>query len=87
MPNSKAAIKTVTQDAKRRLRNRALRTMLRSQLRKLDDAIKAGDKVLATQELADCIQRLDKNTTKGVGHKKNTSRRKSRLSARVAAMA
>jgi small subunit ribosomal protein S20 len=87
MANRKAKIKTIEVSAIRRDRNRANRTMLHNQLRKLDDAVATGDKALATDELGKSLVRLDKSASLGIIHNNKAARSKSRLSARVAAMA
>lgn len=87
MANRKAKIKTIEVSALRRDRNRANRTMLHNQLRKLDDAVAVGDKTLATEELQKSLSRLDKSASLGIIHNNKAARSKSRLSARVAAMA
>lgn len=87
MPNIKSQIKTMSKDAERRLRNRALRTMLLTELRQLDDAIKAGDREKAQVCLKDSIKRIDKSVTKGILHPNTAARKKSRISARLKTLA
>jgi small subunit ribosomal protein S20 len=87
MANRKAKIKTIEVSALRRDRNRANRTILHNQMRKFDDAITTGDKALATDELSKSLVRLDKSASLGIIHNNKAARSKSRLSARVAAMA
>jgi small subunit ribosomal protein S20 len=87
MANRKAKIKTIEVSQIRRDRNRSNRTLLNSQLRKLDDAVAKGDKSGAETELKQSLSRLDKSVTVGIIHKNKAARSKSRLCARVAAMA
>lgn len=87
MANRKAKIKTIEVNEIRRERNKSNRTALHSQLRKLDDAIKAGDKDTIQSELKNSLIRLDKSATRGIIHKNKASRKKSRLCAQVAALA
>jgi|SaaInlStandDraft_1057018.scaffolds.fasta_scaffold511071_1 small subunit ribosomal protein S20 len=87
MANRKAKIKTISINSVRRSRNRAMKSILHSQAKKLDEAIEAGDVDKANAELKVSILRLDKGVTKGLMHKKNASRKKSRLCARVSKMA
>jgi len=87
MAHRKAKIKTIEVNAIRRERNKSNRTALHTQLRKLDDAIKAENKDGIRAELEKALIRLDKSATKGIIHKKKASRKKSRLCAQVAALA
>jgi small subunit ribosomal protein S20 len=86
MANRKAKIKTVTIAGQRRSRNRAMKSALHTQAKKLDEAIESGNVEKANTELKVSLIRLDKSVTKGLMHKKNASRKKSRLCARVAKM-
>ncbi len=86
MANRKAKIKTISINAVRRSRNRAMKSILHTQAKKLDEAIEAGDVDKAKAELKVSLLRLDKSVTKGLMHKKNASRKKSRLCARVSKM-
>jgi len=87
MANRKAKIKTIEVTEIRNERNRALRTKLHTQIRKLADAIKVGDKEKAQVELKASIVRLDKSVTDGIVHRNTAARSKSRLNKTVKAMA
>jgi|SaaInlStandDraft_1057018.scaffolds.fasta_scaffold12090_2 small subunit ribosomal protein S20 len=87
MANRKAQIKTIEVNAIRCQRNKSNRTALHTQLRKLDDAMKTGDKDGIQKELKNSLIRLDKSASKGIVHKKKASRKKARLCAQVAALA
>jgi small subunit ribosomal protein S20 len=87
MANRKAKIKTIQVNDLRRQRNRSYRTMLSTQLRRLEDAIKSGDKESAQTELKSSLQQVDKTATRGIIHRNKAARTKSRLYARVAKMA
>jgi small subunit ribosomal protein S20 len=87
MANRKAKIKTIEVNEIRRERNKTYKTALHSQMRKLEDAIKEGDKEVVQKELKNSMIRLDKSASKGIIHKKTASRKKSRLSAQVASLA
>lgn len=87
MANRKSKIKSIEINSIRRDRNRALRTRLHTQIRKLSDAIAAGDKDKAQTELKASMVRIDKSVSKGILHANTAARSKSRLNRRVKAMA
>src|SRR2546428_9518585 len=68
-------------------RNRASRSRLRTALRELREALAKGDKQGAEQVYRQTVSALDKAIQKGVIHENTASRYKSRLSARVNALA
>jgi small subunit ribosomal protein S20 len=82
--NTKSALKRMRQNEKRRLRNRAVRSRVRT-------AIKAARTSLgtsgtdATGVVAEAIRVLDKAVTKGVVHRNTAARKKSALARRLAA--
>lgn len=85
MANIKSQIKRNLQNDKRRLHNRAFRGSARAAVIKAQEAIKAGDDAVTKEALAAAISRLDKAAEKGVIHKNNAARRKSRLMKALAA--
>ncbi|MCY0879114.1 MAG: 30S ribosomal protein S20 [Firmicutes bacterium] len=84
MANIKSAKKRIRQTAKRTLRNKIRKTMVRTAIRRFDDALKRGDFEAAEMALRFCYARLDRAAQKGAIHRNNASRRKSRLAARLA---
>ncbi len=86
MANHKSAIKRMRQNKKRRIRNGALRSEARSAVKKVRLALESGKKEEAQAALKSAVSILDKTASKGVHHKKNASRRVSRLARQVAAM-
>ncbi|MBI2856177.1 MAG: 30S ribosomal protein S20 [Chloroflexi bacterium] len=68
---------------RKRLRNRAVRTATRTYVRKAQEAVAAGDPEAAQEEVRQAIKALDKAAQKGIVHKNNAARRKSRLMARL----
>lgn len=86
MANIKSAIKRNKQNEKRRLRNRVYRGSARSFIKKARAAIENGDKEAAEMAVRDAVSALDKAAQKGVLHKNNASRRKSRLMKRLELM-
>jgi small subunit ribosomal protein S20 len=87
MANVDSAKKRVRQTEKRTLRNKHVRTTVRSVLKKVREAMAKGDKKAATAALSDAIKRVDQAVSKGVYHKNAGSRYVARLSAQVAALA
>ena len=86
MANIKSAIKRNKQNEKRRQRNRVYRGSARTFVRKAFSAIEAGDKETAETAALQAVKALDKAAQKGVIHKNNAARRKSRLMQRLAAL-
>ncbi len=79
MANIKSQIKRNKQNREQRLRNRVYRGTARTFVKKAQAAIKADDKEQAAVEVKKAIKALDKAAQKGVIHKNNAARRKSRL--------
>ncbi|HAE85828.1 MAG TPA: 30S ribosomal protein S20 [Anaerolineaceae bacterium] len=79
MANIKSQIKRNKQNQKRRMRNRVYRGTARTYVRKAEAAIKVGDAQASQEEVLKAIKALDKAASKGVIHKNNAARRKSRL--------
>ncbi len=79
MPNTKSAKKRLRQSAVRRLRNRSIKSAIRTQVRKVREAVKAGDLEKADLEFRLAAQRLDKAGAARVIHPNRAGRLKSRL--------
>ena len=86
MANIKSAIKRNKQNEKRRQLNRIFRGSTRTQVKEAKIAIESGDKDVATAEVNEAIQKLDRAASKGIVHKNNAARRKSRLMKHLASM-
>jgi len=78
--NIKSQIKRNAQNEKRRLRNKAVRSELKTRIKRATEAATAAD---GEELLRLALRRLDKAVAKGVIHKNQAARRKSRLMARV----
>ena len=87
MANSAQARKRARQALKQRAHNASLRTAFRSAVKKVIKAVEAGDKAAAREVFQTSIKVIDRIADKGVFHKNKAARHKSRLSARVKAMA
>ncbi|MCC6944781.1 MAG: 30S ribosomal protein S20 [Thermomicrobiales bacterium] len=70
----------------KRLRNRPFRSSARTYVKKAELAIQSGDVDVAAAAVGDAISVLDRVASKGVIHKNNAARRKSRLMAKYNAM-
>lgn len=86
MANIKSQIKRNKQNEKRRLRNRVVRGRARTFVTKARTAITTGEKETAEAKVREAIVALDKAAEKGVIHKNNAARRKSRLMKHLAGM-
>jgi small subunit ribosomal protein S20 len=87
MANHFSALKRARQTEKRSARNRANTSRLRTSLRDLRESLAKGDKQSAEQVFRQTVSALDKAIQKGVIHENTASRYKSRLSARLKALA
>ncbi|MCB9078396.1 MAG: 30S ribosomal protein S20 [Anaerolineaceae bacterium] len=79
MANIKSAIKRAKQSEKRRTQNRLYRTTARTYVKRTRSQINSGDVETAEETLKQAIKALDKAAQKGIIHKNNAARRKSRL--------
>ncbi len=82
----KSSQKRERQNEKNRIRNRSYKSKARTMIRKAFLAMEEGNLDTAKVATAEAIQSLDKAAAKGVIHKNNASRRKSRLMARLSVM-
>lgn len=87
MANIKSAKKRILVNETKAARNKAIRSKVKTMVKKVDAAIAAGDKAAAQAALLVAISEIDKATSKGVYHKNTASRKVSRLSKVVNAMA
>lgn len=80
MANHKSAIKRIRQTEKRRAYNRVWRSRARTFVKKARTLVGKGqDVTAATAATIEAVRELDKAASKGVIHKRNAARRKSRL--------
>jgi len=87
MANTRSAKKMVRKIAQRTEVNMARRSRMRTFVRKVEDAIEAGDKKVAAEALKAAQPEIMRAAQKGILHKNTSSRKMSRLSARIKAMA
>lgn len=77
MANIKSAKKRILTSEKARVRNQAVRSELKSSIKKVNVAIEAGDKPAAQEAAKTACRLLDRAATKGVIHKNQAAKRKS----------
>lgn len=80
MPNIKSAEKRVRQNIKRELRNRRTKSMLKTSIRRFEESLQSGDVEEAKVKLNAAVRQIDRAAARGVVHKNNAARKKSRLS-------
>ncbi|MCX4388920.1 30S ribosomal protein S20 [Micromonospora peucetia] len=86
MANIKSQIKRNRQNEKRRLRNKSVKSSLKTAVRKFHEAVEAGDVEKATALMQDASRKLDKAVSKGVIHTNQAANRKSAISKRVVSL-
>jgi small subunit ribosomal protein S20 len=86
MPSHPSAEKRVRQTAKRTLINKNRRSQVRGAIRKVEEALSAGDKAAAQTALKAAEPEIMRGVSKGVIHRNTGSRKVSRLAARVKAL-
>jgi len=79
--NIKSQKKRILQNAAAQERNKAVRSALKTKVRRFREAVATGDTAKATVALADASRALDKAVSKGVIHKNQAANRKSSLAA------
>jgi small subunit ribosomal protein S20 len=85
--NIKSQIKRNRQNEKARMRNKAVKSELKSSVRKFREAADAGDVEAATTAMRAACRSLDKAASKGVIHKNQAANRKSAIAKRAADLA
>ena len=83
MANIKSQIKRIKQNEKARQRNKAVKSELRTYVRKFREAAEAGNVDEATVALRLASRKLDKAVSKGVIHKNQAANRKSAIAKRL----
>lgn len=83
MANIKSAKKRILVNEAKAERNKAIRSKVKTSIKKVDAAIEANDKEAAAVALTAATSEINKATTKGVYHKNNSSRKISRLTKAV----
>ena len=86
MANLKSAKKRVRVNEKKTLRNKAVKTRVKSAIKDVEVAVAASDKDLAQTSLTNAISQIGRGVSKGVYHKNTAARRVSRLTKAVNSM-
>jgi len=84
--NIKSQIKRIGTNEKARLRNKAVKSSLKTAVRRFREAAEAGDAAQATELLRAANKQLDKAASKGVIHANQAANRKSALAKRAATL-
>ncbi len=87
MANIKSAKKRIKVIETKTLRNRMVKSRLKTLIKKVDAAVAAGDKNLANESLKDAVVAIDKAAAKGIIHKNTAARKVSGLQVSVNKMA
>ena len=85
MANTKSALKQMRQNEKRRLRNRIVRSRIRTAVKAAQEALGQKSQDVKAR-VVEAVQILDKAVTKGVIHKNTAARKKSAVARRLAAL-
>ena len=86
MANIKSQIKRIKTNAKRTERNRAVKSELRTWIRKFREAAATGDATAANEALKVASTKLDKAVTKGVIHQNQAANKKSAMAKKAASL-
>jgi small subunit ribosomal protein S20 len=84
MPHTRNAEKRVRQNEKRRLRNRAAKKAIKTNIKSLLDAVEVGNPDAIKTEYRSAIRKLDKAAAKRVVHPNLAARKKSQLAKLIA---
>lgn len=87
MANTAQARKRARQSVARNKHNSSMRSMLRTSIKRVRQAIDAGDKAVATDVLQKATSIIDRVADKKIIHKNKAARHKSRLAAAIKALA
>ena len=86
MPNSASAKKRLRQAIKQTAKNRSLRSAMKTQVRKVRDAVAAGNSETCQAEFRAAVKELDRAASRRIIHPNAAARTKSRLSKAVKAV-
>jgi len=83
LPNIKSAIKRVKTTETKTMQNAMVKTALKTQLKKFDEALKGKDTKKAEEMLVSATKNIDKGVAKGVLHKNTANRKKSAIAKKL----
>ena len=87
MPNIKSAKKRVKVTTAKTLQNKMFRTQLKTEIKKYEAAVAAGDAALAQETYKAAVKKIDKAVCRGIIHKNAAARKKSQFTKKLNAMA
>ncbi|HEY6491629.1 MAG TPA: 30S ribosomal protein S20 [Trebonia sp.] len=87
MANIKSQIKRIKTNEKAHQRNKAVKSELRTYVRKFREAVESGNVEAATTAMQSASRKLDKAVSKGVIHKNQAANRKSAIAKRLSDLA
>ena len=87
MANIKSQIKRIKTNEKARLRNKSVKSALKTAVRKFREAAESGDAATATEAMRAASRQLDKAASKGVIHANQAANRKSAMAKKAAELA
>ena len=86
MANIKSQLKRIKTNEKARLRNKAVKSSLKTSIRKFREAADAGERDTALKAMTTASRELDKAASKGVIHANQAANKKSAMAKRVASL-
>ncbi|TIC83995.1 30S ribosomal protein S20 [Nocardioides sp. GY 10127] len=86
MANIKSQIKRIKQNNKAHERNKAVKSELKTAIRRFNEAVEAGDNAAAVEKARFATKKLDKAVSKGVIHKNQAANRKSSIAKKAASL-
>lgn len=86
MANIKSQIKRIKTNEKARQRNKAVKSSLKTAIRRAREAVAAGDSQKAIEATREASRQLDKAVSKGVIHKNQAANKKSALASKAATL-
>lgn len=86
MPNIKSAKKRVLVTEKKTLQNKAIKSALKTSIKKFLNAVNAGDKETANALYPETVSAIDSAVTKGILHKNNANNKKAKLAKKLATL-
>ncbi len=86
MPNIKSAKKRVLVTEKKTRQNKAIKSALKTSIKKFLNAVNAGDKETANALYPETVSAIDSAVTKGILHKNNANNKKAKLAKKLASL-
>lgn len=86
MPNIKSAKKRVLVTEKKTLQNKAIKSALKTAIKKFSAAVNSGDRETAERLYPVTVSAIDSAVTKGILHKNNAANKKAKLAKRLASL-